>query len=94
MAHPSVWAIATVVLAISNSGAWAIGPDFDCGKARTPEEQLICSNAVLSRTELALSQAYYALRQQVSEAGWSSLKSETLASGGVSGISCARGRCT
>jgi hypothetical protein len=81
MAHPSAWAIAAVVLAFTSASAWAVGPSFDCSKVQTPEEQLICSNAALSRTELALTQAYYALRQQVGEAGWPSLKSETLASG-------------
>jgi uncharacterized protein YecT (DUF1311 family) len=37
------------------------GPSFDCGKARTPTEQLICSDAELASAERAMSRAYYSV---------------------------------
>jgi hypothetical protein len=56
-----------------------IGPSFDCSTAHRRIEQLICSNSDLSRSDLRFVQAYYALRQQVGEAGWQLLKQEDLA---------------
>ncbi len=68
------------LIGTSNSTAWALGPSFDCSKAATPGQQLICASPELSRTELEYSQAYYALRQQLGETGWQALKTEAIAS--------------
>ncbi len=67
-----------VVLIISNSEAWAIGPSFDCNKAQSPEQLLICASPELPRTELEYVQAYYAMRQEVGEAGWQALKVDAI----------------
>jgi hypothetical protein len=71
-------ATAAVVLAIGGSAAWAIGPSFDCAAVQNPGAQIVCSSPELSRTELSLMQAYYALRWQVGPAGWPLLRQEDL----------------
>jgi peptidoglycan hydrolase-like protein with peptidoglycan-binding domain len=40
-----------------------IGPTFDCGKAKSPIEKLICAEDALSRLDLEMVQSYYTLRQ-------------------------------
>jgi hypothetical protein len=71
-------ASAAAGLAIGSTNAWAIGPSFDCAGVQKPEAQIICSSQELSRTELSLMQAYYALRWQVGPAGWPLLRQEQL----------------
>jgi uncharacterized protein len=56
------------------------GPSFDCAKAKTTGERLICWDAGLSRSDNALSQSYQAIRKsespenfatiQAAERGW------------------------
>ncbi|MGD0106172.1 MAG: superinfection immunity protein [Rhodopila sp.] len=75
----AAWITLGIACAGSGSGAWAVGPSFDCSKANTPGQQLICADADLSREDLAYAQAYYALRQQTGEAGWRPLKLLTIA---------------
>jgi len=67
---------AFAVLAIGNSGAWAIGPSFDCSSAQLLAAKLICASPDLSRTELALMQTYNALSWQVGQADAPSLRQE------------------
>jgi len=55
-----------------------IGPSFDCASVHTPVAQLICSSPDMSRLDLMFVQAYYAMRQQVGEAGWQTLKVEAV----------------
>lgn len=55
-----------------------LGPSFDCSAVHSPGAKLICSNTYLSRLDLIFVQAYYALRQQVGEAGWKALKVEAV----------------
>jgi peptidoglycan hydrolase-like protein with peptidoglycan-binding domain len=71
-------ASAVAILAIGNTSAWAIGPSFDCATAQRPGAQIICSRPDLSQTELALTQAYYALRWQAGPAGAAPLNQEDL----------------
>jgi uncharacterized protein/serine/threonine protein kinase len=56
----------------------SIGPSYDCAKAQTPLQTLICSDAVLSRTDLELVQPYYVLRQLVGKDGWKDLLYEAI----------------
>ena len=71
-------ASAVAVLAIGLGNAWAIGPSFDCAGTQRPGAQIICASPDLSQTELALMQAYYALRWQVGSSGWQALRQEDL----------------
>lgn len=56
----------------------SIGPSYDCTKAQTPLQNLICSDADLSRTDLELVQPYYVLRQLVGKDGWKDLLYEAI----------------
>jgi predicted aspartyl protease len=60
------------------SSSTRVGPSFDCSAVRTPGAQLICSSPDMSRLDLMFVQAYYAMRQQVGEAGWQTLKVEAV----------------
>jgi len=71
-------AFVLVVGFTASAHAWAVGPSFDCDKAQSFSERLICVNPDLAEKELAFVQAYYSLRQQVGDAGWSGLKREIL----------------
>jgi uncharacterized protein len=51
------WLIAVSLLTMS-AAAQDVRPSFDCTKARSPAETLICSDASLSQLDLALSRAY------------------------------------
>src|SRR5450755_677884 len=51
------WLIAVSLLTMP-AAAQDVRPSFDCTKARSPAEKLICSDASLSRLDLALSRAY------------------------------------
>lgn len=64
------------LLTIGNTGAWALGPSFDCSSAQQPGAQLICASPDLSRTELSLLQTYNALTWQVGQAGAPSLRQD------------------
>ncbi len=55
-----------------------VGPSFDCATVHTPVAQLICSSPDMSRLDLMFVQAYYAMRQQVGDAGWQTLKVEAV----------------
>ena len=68
-----------LLLTSAYTAAQAIGPSFDCSKAATPAQQLICSGPELSRIDLEYNQAYYAMRQQVGVSGWQALKVEAIA---------------
>jgi uncharacterized protein len=58
------WPLAAAAVQLTfTSGAWAIGPGFDCGGGLARGARIVCSNRDLSRTGLALTQAYYALRR-------------------------------
>lgn len=67
-----------VALILGSSQARAVGPSFDCSKAATTEQHIICSDPALSRSEMEFIQAYYALRQEVGSGGWEALKREDL----------------
>lgn len=59
----------------------ATGPSFDCaapGVARDILPQIICMDPNLAKADLAFSQAYQALRQQVGEAGLRDLRREAV----------------
>ena len=56
-----------------------VGPSFDCAKAATPLTLLICSDAELSRADLAFNQAYWALYQQLGPGGQAQLKESDVA---------------
>jgi hypothetical protein len=45
----------------------AVGPSFDCDKAKAPLERIVCSDAALKRLDLELVQPYYVLRHAVRE---------------------------
>ncbi|MBL6082673.1 peptidoglycan-binding protein [Belnapia sp. T18] len=58
-----------------------LGPSFDCNSLTAtlePLPQLICMDAGLARLDLAFSQAFQALRQQVGEAGLRDLRREAV----------------
>jgi peptidoglycan hydrolase-like protein with peptidoglycan-binding domain len=55
-----------------------VGPSFDCAAARQPLAQMLCASSDLARTDLLFSQAYWALFQQVGEAGKKDLKQEDI----------------
>ena len=67
---------AFAVLGIGNTGAWALGPSFDCSSAQLQAAQVICASPDLSHSELALIQTYNALSWQVGQAGTPSLRQE------------------
>ena len=60
--------------------AWAIGPSFDCRQAQSAAQQLVCASPELSRIDMEYVQTYYAMRQQIGEAGWQAFKRQTIAS--------------
>lgn len=51
-------------------GAAAWAPSFDCSKASTGAERLICSNQELSAADVALAQAYRAARNASNDKAW------------------------
>jgi Putative peptidoglycan binding domain len=56
-----------------------IGPSFDCRKAQQqPLAQMLCADPELSRTDLRFAQSYFALLQQVGDAGKGELKQQEL----------------
>lgn len=55
--------------------AWA--PSFDCAKASTGPERLICSNEELSAADVALAQAYRSARNASSDKAWLSEQQST-----------------
>jgi serine/threonine protein kinase len=55
-----------------------IGPSFDCGKTKTPLQNLICSDPALSRVDVEMVQPYYVLRQIVGKDGWQDLLYEAI----------------
>ena len=75
---PILWlTIIALMLYIARAEvALAVGPSFDCNQFHTPTATLICSSPDLSRIDLEFVQAYYALRQEVGEAGWPVLRQE------------------
>jgi hypothetical protein len=58
----------------------SIGPSFDCSQAQKPAQQVICASPELSREDLSYAQAYYAMRQQLGQTAWQSLKLEAIGS--------------
>jgi peptidoglycan hydrolase-like protein with peptidoglycan-binding domain len=71
-------ACALAFVSAHSNMAKAVGPSFDCEKAQSFSERLLCVDSSLAEKELAFVQAYYSLRQQVGEAGWPGLKREIL----------------
>jgi uncharacterized protein len=57
------WLIAVSLLTMP-AAAQDVQPSFNCTKARSPTEKLLCSDANLSQLDLALSQAYKEALQQ------------------------------
>lgn len=53
-----------------------LGPSFPCPSPRDPLAQLICFSPDLSQADLRYVQAYFALRAQVGQSGWSTLRQE------------------
>lgn len=53
-----------------------LGPGFDCTKAKAPMALLICADPELSRVDLAFNQAYWALMEELDDAGRRRLKQE------------------
>lgn len=58
-----------------DAAAWA--PSFDCAKASTGPERLICSNKELSAADVALAQAYRAARNASNDKAWLSEQQAT-----------------
>lgn len=50
------------------------GPSFDCSKAKSTGERLICSDAGLSKSDNALAQSYSAIRKTVSPESFASFR--------------------
>jgi len=78
-----LWMVAAAMAAIALANTARadqprIGPSFDCAAVHSPGAQLICSSTDLARTDLSFVQTYYALRQQIGEAGWQGLKVEAV----------------
>ncbi len=69
--------VATFALILAHA-AHATGPSFDCAAAHAPVAQVICADPATSQTDLEYAQAYYALRQQVGQAGWKALLNEAI----------------
>jgi uncharacterized protein len=51
------------VLAVLGSAAFGQGPSFDCAKAATKQEKLVCADAELSRRDELLAAAYRSARE-------------------------------
>lgn len=69
-------AISFLVVFNHSARAEKIGPSFDCDVARAPLAKILCADAELSRVDLSFAQAYWALLQQLDDAGKRSLKQE------------------
>lgn len=52
------------------------GPSFDCAKARTPDEKLICASPELSRADVALAESFRALLDAADPADRDAVKTE------------------
>jgi uncharacterized protein len=70
---------ATPSAALDTAPSGRVGPSFDCSKAVSPLTLLICSDAALSRVDLAFNQAYWALYQQLGPAGQPQLQQRDIA---------------
>jgi uncharacterized protein len=62
-----------MTVAVSASAA---GFCFDCTTSETELARIICASPELSNLDPEFVQAYYALRQQIGEAGWPELRHE------------------
>lgn len=60
---------------VVDASAWA--PSFDCAKASTGPERLICSNKELSAADVVLAQAYRAARNASNDKTWLSEQQST-----------------
>lgn len=56
-----------LLIVLSYFSMYSIGASFDCSKAKSANEKLICSNETLSRLDDALSQEYQKLLKQYSD---------------------------
>ena len=65
----------------SNAAQNAMGPSFDCQKARDPVAATICSDPTLKLIDLEFNQAYQALRFQLPEDQRSTLRQDGIAFG-------------
>jgi len=70
---------ATSSVASETTPSGRVGPSFDCSKAAYPLTLLICSDATLSRVDLAFNQAYWALYQQLGPVGQPQLQEQDIA---------------
>lgn len=77
-APPTATPTSPIAAPTPTGSSTGVGPSFDCAAVRTPAAQLICSSPDMSRLDLMFVQAYYAMRQQVGEAGWQTLKVEAV----------------
>jgi uncharacterized protein len=60
-------ALPALLVALAGSGLAPVGAQsFDCAKARTPTEQVICTDAQLGRLDSALAKSYGAVRKMLS----------------------------
>jgi uncharacterized protein len=58
--------MALVATVLDAGPAVADGPSFDCNRATTPNERMICADSQLRALDLELAQSYYRLRDLVS----------------------------
>ena len=74
-----VFWLATVAVALAQAPAEHLGPSFACPVMNDPLGRLICGNPVLAEQDLALVQAFLALRQQSGVAAQGALRQEAAA---------------
>lgn len=90
MPRPRFAAVLAVAIAASLRSTVLLGQDggaapsihavgFDCATTpRPPIAELVCGTPALTQADFALAQVYYALRQQVGQAAWPTLRQEYL----------------
>lgn len=64
--------------ALNQSQNTGKGPSFDCAKAKTDVEKLICGSAELSKMDLELSESYKKLNSGIGDAEKTTLKKEQI----------------
>ncbi|NEX21338.1 DUF1311 domain-containing protein [Thiorhodococcus mannitoliphagus] len=71
-----VLASVAAVLCLTSAQTWAASPSFDCAKASSEVEQLICKDAELARLDRSLAELYATLLKNSSANAQKSLKTE------------------
>jgi uncharacterized protein len=73
--HLPLKLIATVACLLAVN-AWAASPSFDCAKAQSSVEKLICNDAELAELDRSLSSLYGTLLKHTPASGQKTLKAE------------------